>query len=325
MKQTWFKQLGYEQNPFLINPFKETTPLIGQEQQLEDAIYYTKSGSILFIQANQGCGKTKFLRTLIDSFRGKIIYVDASKETKVINIEELLTKKNGLSGKLFGSKPKGMVLLLDNVDELSMVNLERLKYYFDQGFLHSVVFTGQDFKAVGFPKSLQQRIGKRIISLDGLTEDQAVALAYARLDEDPHDSDVIISRSQIITVFKASSSPREFLIHLHRVFEEMHLTDADQVTADHLAILKEDLDDEDREELHEELGQPIVDPIAFTTPKGHKIMKIGKYYRCPDVDMFCGNCGAIVRDEDVKCPECFAVFEEEETKDLETKQGEMNA
>ena len=71
----WYKKLGYYENPFVMNPMKENTPMYGNETQLDDVLYYIKSGSILFVEGAKGTGKTKFLRTVISQFKGRIIYV----------------------------------------------------------------------------------------------------------------------------------------------------------------------------------------------------------------------------------------------------------
>lgn len=321
----WYKKLGYYENPFLINPLKEATPMFGQETQLEDVVYYIKSGSLVFVEAGKGAGKTKFLRSVIDSFRGRIIYVNASKLKKNLNVEDLLRKKNGFSGKVFGSKPKDMILMLDNVGELSKVNLERIKFYYDQGFLQSVVFTGEKFSKVDFPESLKTRIGKRVVQLDELNKSQAVEMALQRLDETLDDEEPLIKKSLIEKVFEVSKkNPRLFLINLHRVFEEMHFEDADVVEAKHLKVLDDKLDEEDEEELDLALGAEIVRAEEqMTDEKGNKILKVGEYYRCPNYDMFCGNCGAIVSEYDTVCPECQAEFEN--AAEVDEDKGEANA
>ena len=320
----WYKKLGYYENPFLINPLKEATPLFGQEKQLKDVTYYIRSGSLVFIEAPKGAGKTKFLRTVIDNFRGRIIYVNALKLKKNLNVEDLLRKKNGATGRLFGAKPKDMILMLDNVEELSKVNLERLKFYYDQGFLQSVVFTGTNFSKIKFPESLKNRIGKRVLHLDNLTKSQAVDLALQRLDETADDEEPLIKKTLIEKIFETSKkNPRMFLINLHRVFEEMHFEDDDVVAAKHLKVLDDKLDEEDVEELDLALGAEIVrEEETMVDERGNKILKVGEYYRCPDYDMFCGNCGAIVSEYDTTCPECAAEFEN--VAEDEEGKGEAN-
>jgi hypothetical protein len=95
-----------------------------------------------------------------------------------------------------------------------------------------------------------------------------------------------------------------------------------------LKVLEEKLDKEDQQELDHVLDADVVSKDAqMLDSDGSKIMKIGEYYRNPDQEMFCGNCGAIVTESDVACPECTASFEDEvvaEEKQPKTK-GEANA
>ncbi len=318
----WYKKLGYYENPFLINPLKESGDLIAQETQLKDALYYITSGSFVFLEGERGSGKTKLLRTIIDNFRGKIIYINAAKLKKNLNIEDLLRKKT--SG-MFSKLPKDMILLFDNVTELSLVNIERIKYFYDQGFLRSVVFAGVDFKKAKFPESLLSRIGKRIIALDILSPEQAVSLALSRLDENADEEEPLIEKKLIKKVFeKSNKNPRMFLINLHRVFEEMHFEEDDVIVTKHLDVLNDKLDSDDEEEFDLALGAEIVSDLeSMTDKKGNKLMKVGEYYRCPNYDIFCGNCGAIVKPTDVACPECKAEFENSVDEIDET--GEANA
>ncbi len=307
--ETWYKKLGYYQNPFILPVTKDKISLIGKEEELSKAIYYVNSGSLVFVEGVKGVGKTKFLHGIIKQFKGRIIYVDADKLTRTINVEDLLRKRNGAVKAALRSKPKDMILLLDNVDELSPVNYERIKYYYDQGFLQSVVFTGEKFDKVEFSESIKSRISSRVINLVGLTQEEAFEMAAKRLDEDLEDEDSLITNDQLKTVFTSSKkNPRLFLINLHRVFEEMAYEEADKIDDKHLDILKDKLDAEDIFEYAIALGADGLKKGLFDD-KGNSILKVGEYYRRPAFDMFCGNCGAIVTDDHAQCPECGAEFE----------------
>lgn len=337
--KSWYKKLGYYENPFLINPLKENTNIIGLENEIKDALYYVKSGSMIFVEGNEGSGKTKFLKEIINNFKGRIIYVNAAKLKKNLNVEELLQNKNGVKGKLFNKKPKHMILLIDNVAELSQVNLERLKYFFDNAYLQSVVFSGTSIKKANFPESMLNRIGRRIIEVKPMKKEEAVELAFTRLDEDLNEKDLIITKAQVEEVFeKSNKNPKQFLLNLHRVFEEMDFEEAEKVDKAHLKIIEDKLDEEDEEDYYISLGVDLVNTAEqMTDDKGNKLMKVGEYYRCPVYDMFCGNCGAIVKQDDISCPECQAEFEQAKeevaqetkkqstTKTKKTKKGEANA
>jgi len=322
--KTWYKKLGYYENPFLINPLNETSKLIGLEQEVKDVLYYVRSGSMIFVEGKEGTGKTKFLKEIINNFKGRIIYVNALKLKKNLNVEELLKNKNGVKGKLLNKKPKHMILVIDNVAELSQVNLERLKFFYDNSHLQSVIFSGNSLRGVGFPESMLNRIGRRIIKLKNLTKEDAVKLAFERLDEDSEDSDSLITKKQVEEIFeKSGKNPKQFLLNLHRVFEEMDFEEADKIEESHIKIIDDKLDEEDKTDYYISLGVDIITAEEqMTDAKGNKLMKVGEYYRCPVYDMFCGNCGAIVKQDDLVCPECGAEFEQSsETVDEEVKEN----
>ncbi len=157
----WYEELDFDENPFSTNPKKFASHLSGMETVLEDVFYRVAAGSMLFVEGKNGSGKSSILWNVIKKYRGrgKIIYVDCSQIEKELNIEKLLVNKYGfIRGRIMKRKPKNMILLLDNIEELSPKNSERVKYFFDQGYLHSVVFAGVSYKKVKFSKSLKERI-----------------------------------------------------------------------------------------------------------------------------------------------------------------------
>ena len=308
----WYKKQGYYDNPFMLAPMKERSGLLGNEEQLANLIYYIQSGSLVFVQGPKGSGKTKLLRKAIRSFRGRIIYVNAKNLVKTIDMEALLRKKNGLAGNVFGSKPRDMILFIDNATELSRVNFERIKFYYDKGYLQSVVFSGTQYKDVAFPASMQQRIGKRVIDVATLTDEQAVDLVLERLDEERSDDEHLITPELIKAVWvKSDKNPRKLLMNLQRVFAHMHNEDDALVGKQHLEILKLKLSKADEVVLAESLGEKL-GGAELVDDEGNTIMKVGEYYRNPKYEMFCGNCGAIATPQDTSCPECHATFEANE-------------
>ena len=157
---------------FEINPFKTNITIVGRDKETEDTIYRIMSGSMLLIEGKEGYGKTILLKYAIDNFKGKgkVIYVDASKLDKKLDIVELLRKK-----------PKGMILLMDNVQELSIRNNEKIKYYYDEDRIKSVVFTTSSYASVEFTDAIRDRIGKNVIKLKKLTQQEVSKIIKTRL------------------------------------------------------------------------------------------------------------------------------------------------
>ncbi len=208
----WYNKLNFEENPFEDNEF---TKLIDCEEILEEVDYRINSGGILIIEAKEGQGKTAVLKQAINKFGGlkKIAYIDS---TLVIepNIENVLIQKYGLFGRLFKKKPKGMILLIDDMDKISEKNNERIKYFYDQNYIKSIVITTTDEKKLAFSESLKHRISKKI-KLKELTEENAVEVVNSRLNEPIFDEEVIKE------TFKLSNkNPKEFLRNMNKLAEE---------------------------------------------------------------------------------------------------------
>ena len=113
--------------------------------------------------------------------KGKVAYVDCSKITEDLDIKQLISNgKKGLNIKL-NRLPKKMILLLDNIDNLSDKNSEMIKYYFDQDNIQSVVMTSSSYENTKIPDSIKHRIGNRIYKTKELTEEEVSELVLERL------------------------------------------------------------------------------------------------------------------------------------------------
>ncbi len=173
----WYEELDYDENPFEIN-----TRLVGQESVLDESFYTIMSGNLLIVEGEEGTGKTKLLQEVVHKFggKGKIIYIDSKKLDKQLNIEDVVVKKNGLSGYLFKKYPQKMILLLDDIENLSERNCERIKYLFDMNHLKSVIFTTKDSEKLKFTEGLNQRI-RKTINLETLSDYEAVQMVRDKI------------------------------------------------------------------------------------------------------------------------------------------------
>ena len=166
----WYEELDYDENPFEVN-----TRMVGQENLLDEAYYTIMSGNILVIEGEEGTGKTKLLREVIRKFggKGKVVYLNSKQIEKELNIEDTVVKKSGFMGWLFKKYPKNMILLLDDVENLSEKNNERIKYLFDMNHLKAVIFATKNPNKLNFTESLFQRIRKKM-QVETLSDYEAV-------------------------------------------------------------------------------------------------------------------------------------------------------
>jgi hypothetical protein len=231
----WFEELDFDEDPFDTNPIRFSTKMVGVEDIMEELLYRVSSGAMAFIEAKEGHGKTSLLWNIIKKHRGRgrVIYVDCEQLEKDLNIEGLLTKRFGLRGRLFGKKPRDMILLLDNVPELSRRNMERIKFFFDEGYILSVVFTGKSYDDVKFSKSLRDRIGRRVIKIPGLEPYQAVSLVRNRIGSNDMISDELIE-----TLFaKSGRNPKALLENLQTLFLKAVESKKDKLTKEDLRLV----------------------------------------------------------------------------------------
>ncbi len=228
----WYEELDFEKNPFSVNPSYNLKTIVGREKILDEVDYRIKSGSLMFLEGELGLGKTSILRLIIKKYRGKgqIIFVDCEKLGDNLNIEELLVNRNGLiKGKLMKKYPKNMILLIDNVSELSSVNTERIKYFFDEGYLKSVIFTGESYEAVNFSDSLRQRMAK-VEALPSLNSYQVVDMVRKRFGNSKFISDAVIEKVSELS----NSNPKQTLVNLDSVCEYVINIDEDCVSLEHV-------------------------------------------------------------------------------------------
>lgn len=203
----------YEEIEFDENPFKQESKLIGFEDVVNELNYAIVSGSMIFIEGERGSGKTKLLKEAIRKFggHGKIIYVNGRELHTELNVERLLKNRHGVLGRVFNQKPKGMILLLDDVEHISKRNCERIKYYFDQNYLRSVVFASKSLADAGLSDSVKQRLWK-VLRLHELTNYEAVQLVRTKVGND------MLNDRAIKEIFRLSDrNPKKFLENCEKV------------------------------------------------------------------------------------------------------------
>lgn len=280
----WFKELEFENNPFNLNSLETDFSLIGRDKEAKEILYRIISSSMLLIEGKVGTGKTALLKYAIDNFKGKgkVIYVDGNKLNKRLNVSDLLKKK-----------PKGMILLMDNVQYLSKKNNEKIKYYYDEDYIKSVVFTTTAYSLVSFTNAIKDRIGTNIIQLKNLSQSSALEIVKERLNDKE-----ILSEDVLKQLYNDSNNIKEFLRNCDLLCSYIVKKGKEKAK-------KEDIKKMPKAKIEEEKEE-----TDTCSECGEKLVKVGEYWRCKNCDQYCTACGALVADEDIECPECGGVFEE---------------
>ena len=224
----WYEKLDFEENPFVNEDFE----LIGYDDIVDDMFYNVAAGNIMFIEGKEGRGKTALLKQVINKFkgRGKVIYINCKKIEGDINIEKFLVRRYGFWGRLKHKVPRDMVLLIDDIQEMSLKNSERVKYFYDQNYVRSIIFTGTSLKNLELSKSFLERISK-VVKLRDITEDEAVTNVQTRLNN--HE---ILPEEIIKEVFNLSKkNTKEFLQRCEELCKLAVEDGSNKVNLDHVA------------------------------------------------------------------------------------------
>jgi len=173
----WYENRGYIEDPFSTKNGVFVQQSVNLNDAQEELAYNIEAGNMVLIEGKKGTGKTTLLFSAIERFKGerKVIYFDCGKDT--VDIKKLMQSKYGIIGRLLNLTPKGMILMLDNFTQLDPKDLERAKYYFDNNYLRSIIFTGNG----SLPENVLDRIGHHIIKLKPLTSKDAILLVKNRL------------------------------------------------------------------------------------------------------------------------------------------------
>lgn len=287
----WYERYKFRSNPLEINPFIKDFQAINIGDKIQNLQYLVVSGAMVLVIGTEGTGKTALLYEIIKTYkgRGKIIYVDAEKLNKRLDIESLLVRRYGFfKGVILGQKPKGMILLLDNVHKLSKKNCRLIKYYFDQDYLQSVIFTANDFRYLEINESILSRIGKNIIKMNPISEDDAISLLKSRLGTE------IFNNTTIRNLYSFSNgNAKKFLQYAEILLKY-----------DKLKPTKEEI-----AEIISSNGIPSAQKDICDICES-ELVEINSSWRCPKCDRYCEKCGQIIEEE--TCPDCKAVLIEVE-------------
>ncbi|MBL7101009.1 MAG: AAA family ATPase [Nanoarchaeota archaeon] len=175
MNQLFFRS---KRNPFNIKP---NTNLIGLEDQKTRINGYIGGGNICFLSGPAGTGKSSMLKWIkANTKRHKIIYLDGKGIDEYFDLNKHLSDQRGFFRKLLGLKPKNIVLLVDEAQDCLKSFVNSLQTCWNNDSIKSIVITQISSNLSGFSRSFRERIGKKIVRLRRLNEDEVTELINLR-------------------------------------------------------------------------------------------------------------------------------------------------
>ena len=254
---------------------KKNSDLIGRDEEAKEVLYRIASSNMLLIEGEKGEGKTKLLKYAIDNFKGKgkVAYIDIGTFGKRFDVSNILKKKT-----------KGMILLIDNIQFLSEENNKKIKYFYDQDYIKSVVFTTTDYESVNFTDAMRSRIGKNIIKLKKLEKNDVFEIAEKRLRNKYTFSEEVLDQ-----LYENSKNLKEFLMSCDLLCDYLEKEGRVEPNLKDLNNIKVNITSDD---------------VEICLECNQKLVRVGNHWRCKNCDDFCVACGSLYEKHDLKCPRC---------------------
>ncbi|MBI2663337.1 AAA family ATPase [Candidatus Woesearchaeota archaeon] len=209
--EVWYKELGFNGNPFSIKPAAYHNELYGYN--INEIVKKVKDGRIFFIEGEYGKGKTTILKRIIKEFGGnkKLIYYSCNRTEDNLDIQKLIDERPGFISKLFGSTPNDMILLLDEVQDLLAEDSEQIVHSY-QKYFKSIVLVSSDYSKIKFGNGLKEMIGENIIKLKDLSDEDVIKIIRKRI------GNRLLTDEQIKKIAKKSDyNPRKLLKNCEEV------------------------------------------------------------------------------------------------------------
>ncbi|MDP3728953.1 MAG: hypothetical protein Q8R18_05905 [bacterium] len=181
MNDVWFRELGFHTNPFSIKPAVFHDKVIGFDKVVDEISYGILNNKIVLVEGDYGQGKSSILKKLLNDFGGKkqVIYYSCNRMDSRLNVKTLLNGRYGFVGQLFDIKPKEMILLLDEAQELNSKDYERLYSYYQEGYIKSIVLVGKGIKKGELVPGFKAHIEE--VGMAKMNEDLALQVVKKRI------------------------------------------------------------------------------------------------------------------------------------------------
>jgi hypothetical protein len=200
---TWHYKYGYSKNPFEKDTLKTNDSLLNLDKELTKLVHFTNSGSIILLLGPETSGKTRLIKEIItkNSGKNKIVLLKNGKE---FDLNQTLIKSQPKIKQLLKIKPKKMILILEDFEQIDEKTQKSIQYNFDQNYLQTVIITSkQKPKLIA---SMQDRIGTRIIQLKKLSKQKQLEIVKNRINNEKFFKTTLLKKIQ-----KKSKTFNEFL------------------------------------------------------------------------------------------------------------------
>lgn len=203
----WYQAYGWKENPFSIRP---SPRLVGLEEIKEALRADTFSGNLVLLLGATGRGKTSLLLWLSQELsksglRPVYLNLHHLPVPQVLSLKSQLRRYQSIVDRLFHRLPRGLVLLIDEAQEVPEDVANLLKAYFDGGQILSAVLAACEEPRVPLP--LRSRIGPNVYHLEDPPEALGVALVKHRMNgRQPFTEEALVE-----IVRRAGPSPRSIL------------------------------------------------------------------------------------------------------------------
>lgn len=228
MDEPWFRKEGFFSNPFSIKPAVFHDEVVGY--QLEPVFEKMDEGTVLFVEAPIGTGKTTILKHIVRRYGGKhkLIY-HSHTHSESLDVKKLIRGASFL-GRVLGKMPKDMLLLLDEASDLTLDDNKTVLSFLESGNLKSVVYFGTEYLAKRHPPELKRMLNGNVIRFYKLSPEQAVEIVRKRIGQLPLINDDVIKQ----TFVRVNYSPRKLLQACEDLCRTAVARSAKQVTPEHV-------------------------------------------------------------------------------------------
>ena len=204
----WYKDYGFEYNPFTIKPIEEYDLFFDNKNVFEEVIDLISQGKNVLVKGGLGTGKSSILKKIISEFSGdkKLYYYNAYRSPLPINYDKILKGAGNFFSRNLKIKSKDVILFIDEAQHLKSDSLKELKNYLGDYFRAVVIASSNPrFK---LPKDLHSSF-KNVLNITKFTSKDAKNMIMDRLGDDYSN---ILDDREIKNIHKKSSTPREFLL-----------------------------------------------------------------------------------------------------------------